>query len=308
MTTPARYVLHVGLPKTGTTSLQSSIWRRSPNYAGWQPWREPDLGPRFRDLVRSPEPDLGATRALLERTRVDAAAPVVVSYESCTWQTFAPAGSAMHRVDGWERARRMRALLGAETTVLIAVREQRRWLLSAYRFLLELGLPDRLSRFLERHDGLLATHEPGGCDFAALVDAYAQLFGADRVHLLPLEALLDDSAQAWSIVAGAMGMAPDELGRDQLTHDRPTPLGPPLGAVALANRLRRRSGYGSGSGEHARVRWLVRHARLPGLSPRSLERATVQIDEFVRSRPPIATANRLLAERTGYDLDAYGYV
>jgi hypothetical protein len=306
--TTARYVLHPGLPKTGTTSLQSSIWPRSANYAGWQPWRDPELGPRFRDLVRADDADLSATRDLLERSRVDDAVPVVVSYESCTWQTFAAPGSSLHRVDGWERARRVRELLGPDTEVLIAVREQRRWLLSAYRFLLELGLADSLRTFLEHHDALLASREPGGCDIAALVDTYADLFGPERVHLLPFEALLDDSPTAWSTIASTLGLAPGAVGRDQLAHERPTPLGPPLGAVALANKLRRRSGYGAREDEWGRIRWLVRHAQIPVLSPRSLQRARTRIDEFVRSRPAIGTGNRALAARTGYDLDAYGYV
>jgi hypothetical protein len=135
-------VLHVGLPKTGSTSLQSGVFARADGVAYAHRKRgaaAADLTEGLRDYVRAgPVAAAFARRGLVRRLAAFApeAATVLVSDENVAlgqaefWRGRGPAPADV--------ARRLAALAGAlpdrlrPVRVLVGVRRQDRWLASSF--------------------------------------------------------------------------------------------------------------------------------------------------------------------------------
>lgn len=238
---PVRSVLiHIGWPKTATTSLQAQLVRW-PNVAG-RPYDSPEGQHRRRELLRAVSPGgiSGAELdALLERSWPDRTRPVILSNE-----TFV----GMRK---WRRDPRADAVdvpsVVARTSwqarILVTVREAEALVRSTYRYAVVQGCPHPYRRYLADE---LALFDRGRSrlDLDRIVSAWAAAFGDGSVLVRSMSSLVEDPAHFWRELSDASGMpALAELGSAPMTHRNETRLGP-LGRELAVNRALGRLGDG----------------------------------------------------------------
>lgn len=182
-------VIHIGLPRTGNTTLQNAIFSQQDRlfYIGKRNDAYPD--PRVRELVHriclqdSLEYDEAQTKALL-RTICDEAQPsrpILMAHEM-----FSTEGRADRRLI----AERLNELF-APAKVLIAIRAQPT-LLQAQYFKQLSALDAKVQSFdvwLDENYSDVSFAEPNrvGLDYDTLVRTYEEIFGAENVVVLPSE-------------------------------------------------------------------------------------------------------------------------
>ena len=190
MTTGFEFCLHVGLPKTATTSIQHGVFKAQSavNYLG-KPF-DPDVGEivaeiRDKDGIAC---DLEACRGRLRDRvlpRCDPAKKLVLLSEECF---VAPFRSADRRLV----AMRLRELFG-EAKILFTIRSQPDLVTSVYiEYLGHLASQRHFERWLEDDidnalHGYLFNYK-----YHEVISAYAELFGRDRVKVLLFEQFRDD--------------------------------------------------------------------------------------------------------------------
>jgi hypothetical protein len=161
-------VIHVGLPKTGTTTLQKQVFQRLPNYFGKE---QLDSAPvtwrgfaQLREVIQFRPPEWWKTRDALEvRTmlgRVAGELPklgsrVIISFENMiASEFFGPNKGAYERPDGtrFHPSEHFPEILDAlapertRTVVLVTCRQQWTWLPSLYA-----QLSDRIPSASQQH-------------------------------------------------------------------------------------------------------------------------------------------------------------
>ena len=305
--------LHVGFPKTATTTLQLTLQAYG---AGCD-----YLGKGLREL---PEPDLSleiAWAALyVDTIRVEAMLPslrariaeraaatpcLVISDEAFTFVEYMTMGPHWPRqavTDHAVTAERLSRLCPG-AAVLMSVREQTAFLDSFYRQKLKRMAEDAeftewVGREIDRLGQRSMLH---ALRYDEAFDAYAARFGANRVHVSAYEIYRGDLGLYLDSVAGATGLDSQRLraawGGLHANPDRP--------------KRRQRETV-------KRLRALI-PAPLRGLLPERL-RAGV-LDALAKPAPAVimpeaaadairdhfAVPNRTLADRTGLDLAALGY-
>ena len=251
---PSRVLVHVGVPKSATTTLQFNLFAGLDHvtYLGKMydrpgvPW---ESNQAIADLVDAMwtqtegEFDRERASALLTRGFVDRPLRerVVLSEEGLTW-----AGA----VDRLEIARRIRRAFG-RCAILITIREQRSALWSFHRWMHARRLVDEpFDRWIAR--GLAASREPDSMTrapedfvlrqyrFGDLIGMYQNVFGADRVAVIAMEQLRTDPDAVSRTLADLLGTTP-EIVRTKLTEkgDQNTSVGR-LGSAyqRLARRAR----------------------------------------------------------------------
>ena len=250
-----RLLLHVGLPKTATTSLQVNVllpWERSGriNFLGVEsrPWHRP-----FRDVYertrrrRLSEADLDALRpeveALLDGDRLNVLSDETISSETLGSTATTNAEAVLHN---------MRELFrGAEVTVLVSLRSPVDLVDAHYaeawfhRLRWDPAL-DTMDKYLER---LLRLDGPEAPWLIYFHDAWLRILRRyfNRVEVLLYEDLLHDPA-AWSArAARCLEAEPDEFWRlfsarpRNVAHRTPTGRRSPAStARAPVKRLLRR--------------------------------------------------------------------
>ncbi len=307
-----RIVLHVGLPKTGTTSLQKSVFPALPGVA-YLGKRIPGYGFATRELgdavaaVISSDSAFGDPAPAL-RAAVDAAcdrsgdSTIVLSTESFAHPSACDLGLVADRL----------ARAFPEAHILITLRAQQELALSWYRshgrFAQYLFTHKRESERIPAHLPQrqwwdLVSREPRAgllamLDFDAIASCYADRFGG-RVTLLPLELLARDPASYEMRLGAALAVDPAACAP---LLDAPRE-NPGLSAREVrASRWLSRLGCGTDFLEHregsAWRRWLAR-------GPRADARLDEGIADALRAR--FAQGNTRVAARAGLDLGALGY-
>ena len=191
-------VLHVGLPKTGTTMLQRHVF---PALDGVEVHvdRGAANDPLMRRLIAAEkEEDRG--------TIPPARGPRLISRENFTFPRKTDVAAAPGR---------LRALIGA-ARVVIAVRRQADWLESMYFQDQSVAKTRRRGLMETPRDWLaraLAGPILGQTRFAALADRWADAFGAENVALVPFEQLRRDPAAFFAPFAAPLGRDPQAFVR-----------------------------------------------------------------------------------------------
>jgi hypothetical protein len=183
----SRILLHIGLPKTGTTSLQELVFSAHPeicDFGQTTVWDDPDAKTVLKALLLGDETDSAAARSIL----ADAARrrpAIVISDEALTLGEFMLRATRWPvRSDHVATARRARALLG-DAQVLIVLRNQADWIESWRLQGLKSGkyVETDYRGWLEQDLGASAERLLTLLDYDALYHAYCQAFGPGQVHV-----------------------------------------------------------------------------------------------------------------------------
>lgn len=192
------YLVHIGLPKTGTSSLQAGLFATHPQirYLGKPWWDETaglDASLAAHRLVDSLwQEDTFAFDWDVARRRFDTGIAPRAEGKTCVLISEEGLSAAL-AADRWVTARRLRAFFG-EARILITVRNQLDALHSLYRWFHTRGLVDgSADRWIARcrayddYRGEIADYPLRQYRYAALYACYRDLFGAGRVLVLPFE-------------------------------------------------------------------------------------------------------------------------
>lgn len=297
-------LVHVGLHKTGSSWLQRRLFAGETGHGFACPFSVDAIA---RILV-DPHPfefDPADAWASLEAGVLRVSGEGSVPVLSCEELSGNPqSGGYSSRLVAKRLAK---VVPGAR--ILLVIREQEAMIRSAYKQYVRMGGVASLDRYL--HPVARGPRVPRfrfeHFEYHHLIECHRELFGAERVLVLPMERLASDPRGFVEAVARFAGVpsptgidgTPEYRSRDAVT-------------VALQRRLNRLFGYGSvnpGAPFHSwRLhRWYDRIGRItPGWASRAFEdrlhrRIGAEVGErYVRS-------NRLVAEMTGIDLGGLGY-
>jgi hypothetical protein len=185
--------LHIGLPKTGTTSLQELVFARHSGcryFGQTNLWGNPAAKTVLRALLLDDEPLTPAREAV--ESGLDDKGALVISDEALSLGQF------MLRATRWPimsdhklTARRACNLLGKDrVNVLIVLRNQVDWLKSWHRQGLKTGkyVETNFQRWITRDLGPSAELLFKRINFNGLYDSWAEVFGPARVHVRLYEA------------------------------------------------------------------------------------------------------------------------
>ena len=198
-------LIHVGMPKTGTTSLQMNLFVRHPGiqYLG-KPLTvfSPDVARLTRGITYDPalndDAALEAFRAETVAPLIDGqTTPLVISEEEFATST------PRSQVSPDAIADRLLGLF-PNAQILITIRRQQEAIPSLYTHMREMGLIGDIgfNRWFEAN----FASEAGQAvyDYAKVAERYSTRFGAERVHLLPFEWMRDDPQHFVSQVCDLM--------------------------------------------------------------------------------------------------------
>jgi len=206
-------LVHVGMPKTGTTTLQELFFARHPDihYLGQTNlWDVAAAKQVLRGLLLDDAPETALAGGLVAEGLM-AKPAVVISDEALTFGEYmlrAPQWSI--RSDHEKTARRIRAALG-QVHVLIVVRNQSDWMVSWHRQGLKTGkyVETGFQKWLEKDLGETAEHMMELLRYDKMYKAFADVFGIDYVHVRFFEECVGDFPGLAVEVANLLGVAPD---------------------------------------------------------------------------------------------------
>lgn len=304
-------LLHIGFHKTGTTFLQDHVFgRKDRGFAS--PWSVIG-GQAIEHFVAthparySPKAVAAEFAAAVDSLHADPSAVPVISHEDlCGYPVN-------HRYYGYEVADRLHAAF-PDARVLIGIREQRSMLRSLWgQYIIQDG-EWPLEEFLGTGDeppGFVPICRLDHFEYHLLIGHYVDLFGRDRVHVMPYEWLRTDS-----------------LAYEQALHDW-------CGTGLTAEEVHPASNVGMGALTLAIRRRMNRYSKMPPLwagdydSLRASYRAKQRICRILEASIParlhqkedrrirdfidervgstFRESNRVLCDLTGIDLAALGY-
>jgi hypothetical protein len=230
-------ILHIGAPKTATSTLQNAFFPRHPGVLflgkevdgqrGWKGWRTPEIQALMLCLERTnlefqPAPDVVAK--IVEEMRAEAGAkPVVISSEDLC---------AFSGIDSFKKIERVRSLFAALGAIrlVLAVREQVSLLKSLY--VTEhrgemLKLPDTRQHWYPSFDQYLDIHFRYAWGavlesyrFGAMIDGYESLVGKENIFVYGFDDFRRDPTGTLRKLCGFMGIAEDDPSLEQTADTR----------------------------------------------------------------------------------------
>jgi hypothetical protein len=207
-------LIHIGLPKTGTTWLQLQLFSR-PEFGFFAPAQsESDpkkkvkgcAYPLYRDeanrLIEEQDFDPGALRDRFAAISVPDGMRPVISNERLGGNPLS---------NGFDRkllCRRIKDVF-PNSRILLVIREQRAMVLSNYLQYLKYGGWDSIERYLDppsdaRHPVL----SPAFWRYDRLISLYQETFGAERLLVLPYEMLAADPQAFVAAICRFAGLPP----------------------------------------------------------------------------------------------------
>jgi hypothetical protein len=228
-------LIHIGYHKTGSSWLQRYLFSRKAG-AGFTTFSKGRDGP-INTLIVSPNAldfDPVAARRrfkrLIREARTAGLAPIVSSERL-----------SGHPLTGGHDSRELAERLAAVFTngrLLIVIREQREMMLSTYRQYVKAGGAWSLRKFLHPPvDTRVRTpmFDPSHFAYDRLIRTYQQLFGDDRVLVLPYEMLRSEPELFVGSIAEFAGV---DLSQDYLDN-LPLDARPNLASSRAATRMKR---------------------------------------------------------------------
>lgn len=220
-----RIAVHIGLPKTGTSSLQRLVFAHHPEIAYFGQsniWTSDDAKMILKALLidddrtrngRIHDVRIVIDDALRQHRRV------VISDEALS------CGEFMLRATNWDIrtdhsavARKIRDILGV-VDIIVVLRNQTDWLISWYKQGLKTGkyVSTSFADWFDRELGERRDRLCGLLHYDRLYGAYVDVFGAARVHVFIYEQYSDDFASLAGEIARRIGV--DDAAAASLARD-----------------------------------------------------------------------------------------
>jgi hypothetical protein len=196
-------LVHIGYHKTGTTWLQSGLF--SDEGLGFERvWGSKEI--RSRLVLPTPlEWDEAASRNALGKARREASERGRIPVLSDERLSGSPHAGGFDSAQTAERI----AKIVPDGRVLIVIREQRRVVYSVYQQFVRDGGAASLRRYLEpRRPAEVPQFRWEHFEYDRLVGRYQELFGRERVLVLPFELLTADSAEFVRRILEFAGLQP----------------------------------------------------------------------------------------------------
>jgi len=313
-------LVHVGLPKTGTTWLQEHLFANTER-GFWGPARhEPDPKQQtkafgrllYQDaqkrLMAEDDFDPEAVRNILASIVVPEGLFPVISNERLSGHAYSNA------FDRSMLAQRIKGVF-PNAFLFLAIREQRSMILSSYLQYLKYGGWHSLEGFLAPpSDGRQPALQLGLWNYERLVRFYHSLFGRDRVLVLPYELFVQDPHHYVATICAFVGIpTPEDLPYNIKANPRRSHIASYyLRWLTCINRSSSANGYfpqlfGRRAGKliDRSIKTAVT-AVMPSVWEKALgKRLESQIELFVGDR--YAESNRRLGSLIDMDMGAYGY-
>lgn len=213
----SRILLHIGLPKTGTTSLQELFFSSHPEvryFGQTNVWHDPEANIVLRALLLGRSADIAAARTILANAAVQRPA-IVISDEALTLGEFMLRATRWPvRSDHIAMARRAREVLG-DAQVLIVLRNQADWLQSWHFQGLKSGkyAETYYRAWIDRDLGASAERLLGLLEYDVLYTAYRDVFGQHQVHVRFYEQYRDQFEDLAAECAGLICIDADRARR-----------------------------------------------------------------------------------------------
>lgn len=295
-------VIHVGLPKTGTTWLQRDGFRRLTSTRLVQPNRHTDVFRVFSTIAEQaqPQPRLSRVREQIAAAVTRGTAHVLVSYE--------PLNSPF----GWSPQRRDEVVaalaeVAPGSKILIVVREQSAMLASLYAQYVNQGGYRSFTAF-GTGQTQRGRFDPRWLCYDDTVRAYQHTFGCARVLCLPYEMLNHDPETFLRHVAAFIDVDLSTCPYDmQRVNTSPSMAG--IACLRISNKLFRASAFNAAPAIVAlpqadRVRSFMQGSRLMCYGPKMGPRAASIGRSVSRA---CAASNRRLKTISGLGVDSWGY-
>lgn len=296
-------LLHIGLPKTGTTSLQTLLFEHHPeiHYFGQSNvWTSPEAKVVLRALLLDEANNTKAAREHISRA-LDQQNSVVISDEALSFGEFMlraktwPIDSTPENVSAWTKH-----ILG-NARILIVLRNQSDWLISWHRQGLKTGkyTETKFERWLKhdlgsaRRDRLFEL-----LDYNRLLSAYFDQFGANYVDVRFYEDFRGDFPRLASEIANTLDL--DATEAHQLLANSPAANVTPSAFRGLPPELHRLAHTGTGRAVLDRVPKRYRSV-LRELFVRNRTYADIEETTSQQIRAHFRTSNSALRHRLGYD-------
>jgi hypothetical protein len=186
-----RTYVHIGLPKTGTTSLQDLFFAKHPQlaYLGQTNlWEDKDAKTIIKSiLVEDYRQSIGGRKAVSQvmARLLEHHDRLVISDEAFTFGEFMLRGPQWNlQSNHHTMANRIQKVLG-NVEIFMVLRNQVDWLISWHRQGLKTGkyLETNFKRWLDRDIGPNRDHLYSLLDYDSLYNAYCGIFGQDHVHV-----------------------------------------------------------------------------------------------------------------------------
>ena len=305
-----RVAIHIGYPKTGTTTLQRHLFGRLGGYTPLIPG-QPGTSPLYRELGENlrtaPAADFleATTRAFLAE---------VAAGGRLLWSDEQLAGDICDVGQSPERVAERLHRLAPDARILVCVRHQGTLLGSLYSRYVKQGGYCGFADFVEgRAPGFPVDLDRLAYD--GLVRRYQQLFGADHVVVVAYEQWRGDQPAFVRAIASFLDQPlPEDLELDSLPEMNRSLSIPSRWALRRANRLFRKSEYNArpqivplrrAAGLRQQLERIDKKL-IPGVSRRlgreDLRMLTSLLPRFESSNEQLARATSLPLAELGYPL------
>lgn len=313
-------LVHVGLPKTGTTWLQDHVFA-NPKLGFWGPAQDEDTPKQqtksfgrllyldaSKRLIAEDDFDASAIREQLEGVTVPDGLVPVVSNERLSGHALSNA------FDRAVLARRIKDVF-PQARIFVTIREQRSMMLSSYFQYLKYGGWRSLDGFLNPPcDGRLPALQLDVWNYDRLAQLYYSLFGRERVLILPYEMFVRDPAGYVGRICdfAGVGMA-EKLPYATKSNPRRSHVASYyLRWLTCINRSTSANGYFPHPFGRRAGKAIDRSVKIAAgaMTPASWEKKLendfkVRIESVIGDR--YRASNRRLVALTGLDLGSYGY-
>lgn len=203
-------VLHMGLPKTGTTVLQRHVFPAVENVLTCLNSTRGEQGPLYPIMKEVERVGFAAPDQIVQFKKVvdqNADKPVLVSIENFTFPRKTDITGAPFAIRDLTE--------GYDTKIIIVIRNQLEWLESYYFYqqskVLKKALLESPTDFVARE---MALHDKGAfaiTDYFDLYKSWADLFGERNVMMLPYKWMAKDQERFFAPIGNLLGRDIDPM-------------------------------------------------------------------------------------------------
>lgn len=182
-------LIHIGLHKTGTTSLQN-LWAQHPSISLSYHWPVKLVNALVGAIVSDSAFDINTT---LDGDIFDYKASLTPEFQVFSNEILSYPHSLIYdhpsKIDVYmDVVAQIFSQISPDAHILLTVREPKSWIASWYKSKIHIGDPRRFKKFIHQQHQTIIRH----LDLQSQLQGWLKYFGADKVHIMPFELFRDD--------------------------------------------------------------------------------------------------------------------